>query len=48
MVEVMLVDHERNLEHFLGERGARASCTTMGELLTIGEHVSAALIVNRP
>ena len=47
VMEVMLVDHERNLEHFLGEREAlERACTTMGELLAIGEHVSAGLTVN--
>ena len=47
VMEVMPVDHERNLEHFLGEREAlERACTTIGELLALGEHVSAGLTVN--
>jgi adenylosuccinate lyase len=47
VTEVMLVDHERNLEHFLGEMETlERACTEMGELLTLGEHVARGLTVN--
>jgi adenylosuccinate lyase len=47
VTEVMLVDHERNLEHFLGEMETlERACTEMGELLTLGEHVARGLTVD--
>lgn len=47
VTEVMVVDHERNLEHFLGEMEAlERACTEMGELLTLAERVAGGLTVN--
>jgi len=47
VTEVMMVDHERNLEHFLGEREKlEDSCLIMGELLTYGEDMSKNMTVN--
>lgn len=47
VAEVMMVDHERNLEHFLGEREKlEDSCLTMGELLTYGEDMAKNMTVN--
>jgi adenylosuccinate lyase len=47
VTEVMMVDHERNLEHFLGEmQTLERACTEMGELLTLGEYVARGLTVN--
>ncbi len=44
--EVMVVDHERNLEHFLGEREKiEESCLVLGELLTMGEEMARDLTV---
>ncbi|MFH0916857.1 MAG: adenylosuccinate lyase [bacterium] len=49
VTEVMVVDHERNLEHFLGEMDAlERACTEMGELLTLAERVARGLTVNAP
>jgi adenylosuccinate lyase len=46
VTEVMMVDHERNLEHFLGEAEAlECICRTMGELLSNGERMTAGLKV---
>jgi adenylosuccinate lyase len=45
--EVMVVDHERNLDHFLGEREKmEESCLIMGELLTHGEDMAKNMTVN--
>jgi adenylosuccinate lyase len=45
--EVMVVDHERNLDHFLGEREKmEESCLIMGELLTHGEDMCKNMTVN--
>jgi adenylosuccinate lyase len=45
--EVMLVDHERNLEHFAGEREAlQDSCLAMGKLLSYGETMAKGLKVH--
>ena len=47
VTEVMMVDHERNLDHFLGEREKmEESCLIMGELLTHGEDVAKNMTVN--
>jgi adenylosuccinate lyase len=47
VTEVMMVDHERNLEHFLGEREKlEDSCLAMGELLTYGEDMAKNMTVN--
>jgi adenylosuccinate lyase len=47
VTEVMMVDHERNLDHFLGEREKmEESCLTMGELLTHGEEMAKNMTVN--
>ena len=47
VTEVMVVDHERNLEHFLGEMETlERACTEMGELLTLAECVARGLTVN--
>jgi adenylosuccinate lyase len=46
ITEVMVVDHERNLEHFLGEREKlEESCVLIGELLTMGEEMAGNLTV---
>ena len=45
--EVMGVDHERNLDHFLGEREKmEESCLIMGELLTHSEDMAKNMTVN--
>jgi adenylosuccinate lyase len=47
VTELMLVDHERNLEHFLGEMDAlERTCIAMGELLTLAERLAGGLTVN--
>jgi len=47
VTEVMGVDHERNLDHFLGEREKlEESCLIMGELLTHGEDMAKNMTVN--
>ena len=47
VTEVMMVDHERNLDHFLGEREKmEESCLIMGELLTHGEDMARNMTVN--
>jgi adenylosuccinate lyase len=47
VTEAMIVDHERNLDHFLGEREKmEESCLIMGELLTYGEDVAKNMTVN--
>ena len=47
VTEVMMVDHERNLDHFLGEREKmEESCLIMGELLTHGEDMAKNTTVN--
>jgi adenylosuccinate lyase len=47
VTEVMMVDHERNLDHFLGEREKmEESCLIMGELLTHGEDMVKNMTVN--
>jgi adenylosuccinate lyase len=47
VTEVMMVDHERNLDHFLGEREKmEESCLIMGELLTLGEDMAKNMTVN--
>jgi adenylosuccinate lyase len=46
MTEVMVVDHERNLEHFIGEMDKLdESCRLMGELLTYGEDMARNMTV---
>jgi adenylosuccinate lyase len=46
VTEVMMVDHERNLEHFLGEmEKLEESCRIMGELLTYGEDMAKNMTV---
>ena len=47
ITEVMMVDHERNLDHFLGEREKmEESCLIMGELLTFGEDMAKNMTVD--
>jgi len=47
ITETMLVDHERNLDHFLGEREKmEESCLIMGELLSHGEDMAKNMTVN--
>ncbi len=47
VTEVMMVDHERNLDHFLGEREKmEESCLIMGELLTHSEDMAKNMAVN--
>ncbi len=47
VAEVMMVDHERNLDHFLGEREKmEESCLIMGELLAYGEDMAKNMTVN--
>jgi len=47
VTEVMMVDHERNLDHFLGEKEKmEESCLIMGELLTHGEDMAKNMTVN--
>ncbi|MFC1909371.1 adenylosuccinate lyase [Chloroflexota bacterium] len=46
VTEVMVVDHERNLEHFTGERETlEDSCLAIGKLLTYGEDMAKNLTV---
>ena len=45
-MEVMVVDHERNLEHFIGEMDKLdESCRMMGELLGYGEEMARDMTV---
>ena len=45
-MEVMVVDHERNLEHFIGEMDKLdESCRMMGELLGYGEEMAKGITV---
>ena len=45
-MEVMVVDHERNLEHFIGEMDKLdESCRMMGELLAYGEEMAKGITV---
>ena len=47
VTEAMIVDHERNLDHFLGEREKmEESCLIIGELLTHGEDMAKNMTVN--
>jgi adenylosuccinate lyase len=47
VTEVAMVDHERNLEHFLGEmEKLEESCRNMGGLLTYGEDMAANMTVD--
>ncbi len=47
VAEVAMVDHERDLEHFLGEmEKLEECCRTMGALLTHGEDMAANMTVN--
>jgi len=47
ITEVMVVDHERNLEHFLGElERLEDSCLAMGRLLSYGEDMAKNMTVN--
>jgi adenylosuccinate lyase len=47
VTEAMMVDHERNLDHFLGEREKmEESCLIMGELLTYGEDMAKNMTVD--
>jgi len=47
VTEAMMVDHERNLDHFLGEREKiEESCRIMGKLLTHGEDMAKNMTVN--
>jgi adenylosuccinate lyase len=46
LMEVMVVDHERNLEHFIGEMDRLdESCLMMGELLAYGEEMARDMTV---
>lgn len=46
LTEVMVVDHERNLEHFIGEMDTLdESCCMMGDLLTYGEEMAKDMTV---
>ena len=46
VMEVMMVDHERNLNHHLGEmEKLEESCRIMGELLTYGEDLAKNMTV---
>jgi adenylosuccinate lyase len=46
LTEVMVVDHERNLEHFIGEMDKLdESCCLMGDLLTCGEEMARDMTV---
>jgi adenylosuccinate lyase len=46
LLEVMMVDHERNLEHFIGEMDKLdESCCMMGELLGYGEEMAKEMTV---
>jgi len=46
VTEVMMVDHERNLNHHLGEmEKLEESCRIMGELLTYGEDMAKNMTV---
>jgi adenylosuccinate lyase len=46
VMEVMMVDHERNLNHHLGEmEKLEESCRIMGELLTYGEDMAKNMTV---
>jgi len=46
ITEVMVVDHERNLEHFVGERETLEElCRIMGSLLTYGENMAKNMTV---
>jgi adenylosuccinate lyase len=46
VTEVMIVDHERNLNHHLGEmEKLEESCRIMGELLTYGEDMAKNMTV---
>jgi adenylosuccinate lyase len=47
VTEAMMVDHERKLAHFLGEREkTEESCLIMGELLTHGEDMAKNMTVD--
>jgi adenylosuccinate lyase len=47
VTEAMMVDHERNLDHFLGEREKmEESSLIMGELLTYGEDMAKNMTVD--
>jgi adenylosuccinate lyase len=47
VTEVMMVDHERNLDHYLGEREKmEESCLIMGELLAHGEEMTKNMTVH--
>ncbi len=46
LTEVMVVDHERNLEHFIGEMDTLdESCCMMGDLLAYGEEMAKDMTV---
>ncbi len=46
LMEVMVVDHERNLEHFIGEMDKLdESCRLMGEILAYGEEMARNMTV---
>ena len=46
LMEVMMVDHERNLEHFIGEMDKLdESCLLMGDLLSYGEDMAKNMTV---
>ena len=46
LMEVMVVDHERNLEHFIGEMDKLdESCRLTGEILTYGEDMARNMTV---
>jgi adenylosuccinate lyase len=47
--EVAMVDHERNLEHFLGEiEKIEESCLTIGQLLTCAQEMAEHMTVDAP
>lgn len=47
IMELMLVDHERNMQHFIGERSKMEQiCLYVSEVLDRGEELLATLVVN--
>ena len=47
VMKTAMVEHKRNLEHFLGERGKLEDpCRALGEILTRGDNVAKNLTVN--
>lgn len=47
MMEYMLVDHERNMQHFIGERKImEETCLCVSQILDLGDELLATLVVN--